>query len=80
MTVASLVNAWGFGFEKRNDLDTAIIDSLKQFIGYEKVQLVNNKILKEFPGTMLDASAIAKGFAVDVIANYLEMILYSIIN
>ncbi len=72
MTVAPVVNAWGFGFDESTFADSAEIDSLMKFVGFHKVKLVGNKIIKENPGTMLDASAIAKGQGVDLAAEYLE--------
>lgn len=71
MTVGPLVNAWGFGFKHKENITPGLIDSLLETVGYDRVKLVNNKIEKEDPRTMLDASAIAKGYSVDVIANLL---------
>ena len=70
ITVAPLVNAWGFGFEHWDSITPSIIDSLRQFVGYQKVVLRKNRIIKENPGVMLDCSAIAKGYSCDVVANY----------
>ncbi|MFB6340319.1 FAD:protein FMN transferase [Saccharicrinis sp. FJH62] len=74
MTVAPLVNEWGFGYETSGDstVSKQIIDSLLQFTGYEMVHLVDHKITKDDPRIKLDASAIAKGFSVDMVANLLE--------
>ncbi len=72
ITVAPLVNAWGFGFKKRQSVDSHIIDSLLQFVGYRKVFLKNNRIVKSDPRVMLDLSAIAKGYGSDVVAHFLE--------
>lgn len=71
ITVAPLVNAWGFGFSHSDSLSSTIIDSLKQFVGYEKVLLQDNRIIKQSSNLMLDASAIAKGYSCDVVADYL---------
>lgn len=50
-------------------MDSLTVDSLKQFIGYQKIELQNNeKIIKADERMMLDCSAIAKGFGVDIIA------------
>lgn len=73
MTVAPVVNAWGFGFEETVKADSIKIDSLMQYVGYKKIHLLNNKISKKHPETMLDASAIAKGYGVDVAADLLEL-------
>ncbi|MGQ1946240.1 FAD:protein FMN transferase [Geofilum sp. OHC36d9] len=71
MTVAPLVNAWGFGFSKQHEVDTLLIDSLLRNVGMAKVSMVNGIIQKKDVGVMLDASAIAKGYAVDVVASFL---------
>ena len=72
ITVAPLVNIWGFGFEKSDNVNDHMIDSIKQFVGSEKVNLVNGKIIKTDSRIKLDASAIAKGYASDVIAQFLK--------
>ncbi|MBE9467528.1 MAG: FAD:protein FMN transferase [Bacteroidetes bacterium] len=72
ITVAPLVNAWGFGFEKMTNVDSIFIDSLLQFVGYRKIKLVNNKIIKRNFNIMLDANAIAKGYSVDLVCAFLN--------
>ncbi len=72
MTVAPLVNAWGFGFSKKDSVTQAIIDSIMPYVGMDMVRLENDLIVKNKPEIMLDGSAIAKGFAVDVVADLLE--------
>ena len=72
ITVAPLVNAWGFGFKHSIDLDPNVIDSLRQFVGYQKIKLEDGKIVKEDARTMLDCSAIAKGYGVDRVARLLD--------
>ena len=72
ITVAPLVNAWGFGFKHSIDIDPNVIDSLRQFVGYQKIKLEDGKIMKEDARTMLDCSAIAKGYGVDRVARLLD--------
>lgn len=72
LTVAPVVNAWGFGFDESMQADSAKIDSLMQFVGYEKVTLENKKIIKDKQSIKLDVSAIAKGYGVDVAAEFFE--------
>lgn len=73
ITVAPLVNAWGFGFKQNAFPDSVTIDSLLRLTGYQKVSLsAENKVIKTDPRIMLDCSAIAKGYAVDVVAHFLE--------
>ena len=71
ITVAPLVNAWGFGFKNSINIEPSVIDSLRQFIGYQKIKLENGQIIKEDPRLMLDCSAIAKGYGVDRVAHLL---------
>jgi len=70
ITVAPLVNEWGFGFKK--GLETSKIDSLRQLVGYQKVRLKGKKVIKDDPRILLDCSAIAKGYGSDVIARLLR--------
>jgi len=72
ITVAPLVNAWGFGFKQGTNPSDAQIDSLRQFVGMDKVQLQGDTLTKTDPCLMLDCSAIAKGYGVDGVADYLE--------
>ena len=68
ITVAPLVNLWGFGFKNDIEISDAAIDSIMPFVGYDKVQLTDHHIIKSDPRQMLDASAIAKGFGCDMAA------------
>ena len=72
ITVAPLVNAWGFGFKNGITPDRHAIDSLMQFVGFDKVKLQDGKIIKTDDRLMLDCSAIAKGYGVDVVARLLK--------
>lgn len=72
VTVAPVVNAWGFGFTKKAEVDSAIIDGLLDFIGYKMVRLEGKKLIKKKPQIMLDFNAIAPGYTVDVLTSYLE--------
>ncbi|MEQ8358472.1 MAG: FAD:protein FMN transferase [Cytophagales bacterium] len=71
-TVMPLVNAWGFGFKNSENIDSTDIDSLMQFVGFEHIIYNEKSINKDTSGVMLDFSAIAKGYAVDLIGEYLE--------
>ena len=72
ITVAPLVNAWGFGFEPTRTRSQATLDSLKACVGYQKISLTDGKVTKQMPCVQLDASAIAKGLGCDIVAQYLE--------
>ncbi len=72
ITVAPLVNAWGFGFKNKIDVSKEKIDSIRKYVGFEKVHMENGKVIKEDKNIMLDCSAIAKGYGVDAVGRYLE--------
>lgn len=72
ITVAPLVNAWGFGFKNRTHPNRQQVDSLLQMVGYRKVSIKDGKVVKEDPRIMLDCSAIAKGFGTQIVAAYLR--------
>lgn len=72
ITVAPLVNAWGFGPEKKLKMDSAVIDSLLQFTGMDKVKLDKGRIIKNDPRVKIDVNAIAQGYSCDVIARFLD--------
>lgn len=72
MTVAPLVNAWGFGFKASPPPTRKAINDLKNIVGYQKIRLKAGKIVKDNPRVMLDCSGIAKGYGADVVAAYLK--------
>ena len=57
ITVAPLVNAWGFGFKNSALPSSYQVDSLRQIVGYQKVSLENGHIKKKDPRIMLDCTA-----------------------
>lgn len=72
-TVGVLVNAWGFGPSTAIVMDSTAVDSLLAFVGLEKVDLTeSNRIKKENPNIYLDFNAIAKGYAIDRLAAFLD--------
>ncbi len=71
ITAGPMVNAWGFGPEERRKMTPEIIDSLKNITGYQKVQLRDQRIVKENPEMKLDMSAIAKGYTCDLLGDFL---------
>ena len=71
ITVAPLVNAWGFGFKSGTQPTKHNIDSLKAIIGYKKVRMEGKRVVKKDKRIMLDCSSIAKGYGSDVVARML---------
>lgn len=71
-TIGNVVNAWNFGAEKNKFLtDSTTIDSLMRYVGFNRVGLVDGDIQKS-KASYLEFNAIAKGYGIDVIANYLQ--------
>lgn len=72
-TVGPLVNAWGFGPEEAiANLSELQIDSLMQYVGFDKVKLIDGKIRKDYSEIYFDFNALAKGYGIDVIGRFLE--------
>jgi thiamine biosynthesis lipoprotein len=72
VTVGPLVKAWGFGPDARKSFTEAKRDSLVKLVGMEKIEVINNKVIKSDPGIILDFNAIAQGYSVDVIYGFFE--------
>ncbi|REG90021.1 FAD:protein FMN transferase [Winogradskyella sediminis] len=71
-TIGSVVNAWDFGPEgKIVNIDSTTIDSLMRSVGYNRMGLRADKVVKSSK-SFLDFNAIAKGYGVDVIGEFLE--------
>ncbi|MBP5364957.1 MAG: FAD:protein FMN transferase [Bacteroidales bacterium] len=79
ITVAPLCRLWKFGKEHSDTISLAEyqqilskVDSVREFVGMSKVQMVDNKIVKADNRIKLDACAIAEGYGIDVAASVLE--------
>lgn len=72
ITVAPLVNAWGFGFKSGAMPSETTVDSLRKHVGYRKVSLRKHHVVKTDKNVTLDCSAIAKGYGCDVVAALLR--------
>ena len=70
ITVKPLVEAYGFAAKNREAKPN--IDSLMQFVGYSKFTLYGNRIIKSDSRLQIDLNSIAKGYIVDLIAEWLE--------
>ena len=73
-TIGVLRNAYGFGDAKPlQNIDKDVLDSLLQFVGFNKVSITSEgKIKKEYPQIYFDFNAVAKGYGIDCLGNYLE--------
>lgn len=71
-TVGPVINAWGFGFSNRENVDSVMIDSLLDYVGHKMIKLGEKKIEKQKKEIKLDFNAIAQGYTVDVLCEFLE--------
>ena len=71
-TVAPVVNAWGFGPEGRKTPTDRQVDSLLHLVNFDSVFFDSIAVCKMMKGMQLDFNAIAQGYSVDVVANYLK--------
>lgn len=72
ITVAPLVNAWGFGYTNEDRQTIPTVDTIMPFVGYKKIKLENHHLIKTHPKIRLDAGAISGGQISDVIAHLLD--------
>ena len=78
VTVAPFVNYWGFGRVQKTDRsqdDLRVqtdIEAMRAFVGFDKVQLIDHKVVKQDPRVQIDGGAVAKGQACDMIAAMLR--------
>ena len=71
-TIGPLVSAWGFHYKKELEMTPEIVDSIRQLVGYQKVKIVDNRVVKENPNMTLDFNAVAQGYTTDIIGKFLE--------
>ena len=74
-TIMPLGNYWGFGYTPKNPVtvvDSNKVDSLKAFVGFDKIMVTNDSIIKKVAGIEVDFSALAKGYGVDAVSLLLE--------
>lgn len=78
VTVGPLVNMWGFGPDAKPETapDASQIAEVKQRIGLEKLNILNGSASKSHPDLYVDLSTIAKGYAVDRVAEYLQSLSF----
>lgn len=70
ITVKPLTDAWGFG--RNTSTETPNIDSILQFVGYNRIAIEDNRLVKQDCRTQIDLNSIAKGYTVDVVGEELE--------
>ncbi|MCL2682942.1 MAG: FAD:protein FMN transferase [Bacteroidales bacterium] len=71
-TVGPLVRAYGFWNKEREEITDEKIAEYLKFVDYKGIQIVDNRIVKKNPNMKIDFNAIAKGYAVDIVGQFLE--------
>lgn len=72
ITASPFINAWGFGFKDMDNVTPDKIDSMKPFVGYNKIRIEDGVVIKDDPRVQINTSAIAKGYSCDIVAQLLE--------
>ncbi|MDD2476777.1 MAG: FAD:protein FMN transferase [Dysgonamonadaceae bacterium] len=72
ITSSPFINAWGFGFKDMDNVTPEKIDSMKSFVGYNKIRIENGIIVKDDPRIQINTSAISKGYSCDIVAHLLQ--------
>lgn len=74
-TLRPVIEAYGFGASFTgipNNLTDKELNNLKPLVGFDKVQIKNNKLIKDNENISLDFSAVAQGLSVDVVSEQME--------
>jgi FAD:protein FMN transferase len=72
ITVGPVIDALGFGPTAKTVVDSAEIKRLLKYVGFEKVRLENDRVIKADTAVKLDVNSIAQGYSVDVICNFFD--------
>jgi thiamine biosynthesis lipoprotein len=72
ISLGALIEAHGFAAKERKKLSKQEIDSMMLYVGYKKLRLEDDKLIKQYPQTKIDFNAIAQGYTTDQISNYLK--------
>jgi len=71
-TVYPLIKAWGFGPEKVDFPDSSRIEEIKNYVGFEHINFNESRVAKEKEKVSLDFNAIAQGYSIDVVFDFLK--------
>lgn len=71
-TVQPLVQLWGFGKDGvRHTVGDDTLAVVREFVGFQLVDLQGDSILRKDPRVQLNFNAVAKGYAVDKVADWI---------
>lgn len=73
ITIAPLVEEWGFGKNKKQDIPSKpTISNLLKNIGYNNIYLKDDMLYRNKTSVNIDLNSIAKGYAVDEVSNLIK--------
>jgi len=71
-TVQPLVQLWGFGKDGvRHTVGEDTLASVREYVGFQLVDIQGKKVVRKDPRVQLNFNAVAKGYAVDKVADWL---------
>ena len=70
-TIGVLVDLWGFGKDAPQEVSEEDVTKALETVGYKKIKISGNIIVKENPDIQLNFNAVAKGYCVDLVAAFL---------
>jgi thiamine biosynthesis lipoprotein len=71
-SIGILVNAYGFGPKKVDSLTETKRIELMQYVGFHQLSIQGEHLVKKQKETILDFNAIAQGYTVDLIGDFLK--------
>lgn len=71
ISIGPLTNLLGFGLSKKHQVDSSMVDSVRQLVDYRLIKIKGNQVYSP-KGVEFDFNAIAQGYTVDLIAEYIE--------
>jgi len=72
ITVGPLVKAWGFAFGNSDHSKLPKVSDFLSYVGFNKIRIVNHKLIKDDPRILIDPNSVAQGQSVDLVAKLLE--------
>ncbi len=70
ITLKPAIDAWGFNGGVPGGRPN--LDSLMRFVGHDRIRIAEGRLVKDDPRMEIDLNSIAKGYAVDLLAELLE--------
>lgn len=71
-TIGPLVSAWGFHYKKELEMTPEMVDSIRQLVNYQNIEIIDDRVVKANPNMTLDFNAVAQGYTTDLIGKFLE--------